>query len=68
MELKQIIRQAGGPSKIARAIGKTHAAVLKWKRVPAHHAVTVAEMAGVAPIDLRPDVFKGAAAQPEAER
>ena len=58
MDIKGIIRQAGGPSRVAKATGlRSHATVIGWRRVPAEHARTVARMAGLTPRDLRPDVF-----------
>ena len=58
MDTQSIIRRAGGPTKVARAIGlRSHATVIGWKRVPDVHVRIVARMAGLTPHDLRPDVF-----------
>ncbi|PYD79961.1 hypothetical protein ACM0P6_02970 [Komagataeibacter sucrofermentans] len=57
MNTREIIRRAGGPLKVGKAVNRHHATVIGWKQVPAVHARTVAEMAGLTPHDLRPDVF-----------
>ena len=57
MNTREIIRRAGGPLKVAKAVGRHHATVIGWRRVPAEHARTVARMAALTPHDLRPDVF-----------
>ncbi|WP_282758356.1 hypothetical protein [Komagataeibacter saccharivorans] len=57
MNVHEIIRRAGGPLKVGKAINRHHATIIGWKRVPAEHARTVARMADLTPHDLRPDVF-----------
>lgn len=43
-------------AKIARELGFTRAAVLKWDRVPAEYVVRVEEIAGIPRHKLRPDL------------
>ena len=57
MQVREIIKAAGGASRVGREIGRHHATVLGWERVPAEHARQVAELAGVHPHDVRPDVY-----------
>ena len=57
MDVRNIIRAAGGPSRIGEAIGKTHSAVCRWKKVPSVHVLTVASLSGISPHAIRPDVF-----------
>ncbi|MBL7237682.1 MAG: helix-turn-helix domain-containing protein [Komagataeibacter hansenii] len=57
MDTREIIRLAGGPSKVARASGRHHATVIGWARIPAEHVLTIARMSGISPHEIRPDVF-----------
>lgn len=57
METRDIIRAAGGPSHVARLIGKKHSTISEWSRVPAEHVAAVAKASGIAPSVIRPDVF-----------
>jgi hypothetical protein len=59
MNTRDIVKLAGGPTKVARALNfRSHAAVSRWARVPAEHVQTVARMAGLKPGQIRPDVFR----------
>lgn len=52
---------AGGPSKLARAIGGVSSqAVSQWKKVPAERVLEVEKITGISRYDLRPDVFGSA--------
>ena len=57
MDVAEIIKAAGGPARVAKAIGRTHATVLGWRRVPAEHVRNVARLARLDPNDLRPDLY-----------
>lgn len=57
MDIAEIIRAAGGPSRVGREIGRSHATVIGWERVPPHHVRKVAQLAGLTPFDLRPDLY-----------
>lgn len=62
MNTREIIRRAGGPLKVAKAVGRHHATVIGWHRVPAEHVRTVSRMSGLSPHIIRPDVFGADAA------
>ncbi len=52
------IRAIYGLSRqIADALGLSPSTVSEWRRVPAHHVQKVAEITGIPPEELRPDVF-----------
>lgn len=52
-----ILAMAGGSGEVARRIGRTVQAVLKWdRRIPAEHAREVAIMAGLPLAVVRPDL------------
>ena len=53
-----IVAQAGGPAKVAKALGIRITAVIKWRQVPANRAPEVAVMAGMTTRDVRPDVYR----------
>jgi Putative antitoxin of bacterial toxin-antitoxin system, YdaS/YdaT len=44
--------------KVAKACGVTRGAVYQWKRVPTDHIHAVADLIGVRPEDIRPDIFR----------
>lgn len=55
--LRRAIDAAGGPTKLAKALGVTHSAVSHWTRVPAERVLAVAKASGIAPHLLRPDIY-----------
>ena len=57
MDIKQIIRAGGGPSKLGAAVGRKHSSVIAWTRVPAEHAATVERVTGIPRHVLRPDLW-----------
>lgn len=50
---------------MARCLGLTRAAVLKWERVPAERVVEIERITGIAREKLRPDLFRKAREAPE---
>ena len=48
----------GLSSAIARACGIRRQAVHNWRRVPPKRVLTVANLIGLTPEQIRPDVFK----------
>jgi DNA-binding transcriptional regulator YdaS (Cro superfamily) len=48
----------GLSAEIARACGIHRASVYQWKRVPPVQVLTVAELTGLTPEQIRPDVFR----------
>ena len=64
--IAQAIEKAGGVSALARAVGVDHSTVIGWRRagrVPAARVRRVAEVSGIAPHVLRPDLYDPPAAQ-----
>ncbi|MBB2157226.1 hypothetical protein HLH33_13045 [Gluconacetobacter diazotrophicus] len=58
MDVSSIIKRAGGVVAVARAINRHPSTISGWRRVPAEVAVDVAQLAGLEPSDIRPDVFR----------
>ncbi len=56
-DLREIVRAAGGPVKLAAALGVTSSAVSQWKRVPPERVLAVEAATGVARHILRPDIY-----------
>lgn len=61
MELSKIIAKAGGPSKVAKAIGRHHTSILGWKRVPVEHVKAMETLTGIPRHILRDDVYEAPA-------
>jgi DNA-binding transcriptional regulator YdaS (Cro superfamily) len=59
MDIKTLIKKAGGPAAVARACGITSQAVSQWKRVPPQHCIAIerATSGAIARSDLRPDIW-----------
>lgn len=66
MDIKTVIERAGGPTKLAKAIGKSHSTVLGWTRVPAEHVPAVSAITGIPRHELRPGLWDAPA--PAAEQ
>lgn len=47
----------GMVAKVAKHIGVTYQAVAQWRRVPATRVLKVAEVTGIPPHELRPDLY-----------
>ena len=58
MHMKDIVRAAGGASKLANAVNRHRASVLGWTRVPAEHAAAVSAATGIPRHILRPDLWE----------
>ncbi|NIN69157.1 MAG: hypothetical protein GTO63_31610 [Anaerolineae bacterium] len=56
--LRLAIKMAGGPTKLAEALGITQGAVSQWKRCPAERCADVEKLTGISREALRPDVFR----------
>lgn len=56
-QLKNVIDRAGGPTSLAKALGISTAAVSQWRKVPAKRVGTVANLVGLSPHEIRPDLF-----------
>lgn len=58
MDMKEIIAKAGGCSRLASGLGlKSHATVLRWKKVPDKYLVRIEATFGIPREELRPDLF-----------
>jgi hypothetical protein len=53
----------GMSAKVAIACGVTRQNVYQWKRVPAIHVVTVAQILDITPNQIRPDIFRDTSGQ-----
>ena len=56
--LKLAIERAGSVRKLARMLGISMQAVVKWKTVPAHRIIPVERATGVPREELRPDLYR----------
>jgi hypothetical protein len=57
MDVHQIVLKAGGPTSVGREMGISKQAVSRWTRCPAERAKRLAELAGVEPHVVRPDLY-----------
>ena len=57
MDIQDIVKKAGGTKHVSTALGLTYQAVHKWESVPSKHVWRVAQMAGMSPEDVRPELF-----------
>ena len=67
--IDEAIRAAGGPTKLAKAVGVDHSTVIGWRRanrVPAERVRAVSVASGIPPHALRPDIFDPPPANPPA--
>jgi DNA-binding transcriptional regulator YdaS (Cro superfamily) len=60
---KRAIEKIGGPVAVSKLLNISPQAVSQWSRVPAQHAAKVATATGIAPHELRPDIFPAPAAE-----
>lgn len=66
MNVTEIIAKAGGPNRLARALGINRSAVARWTRVPPERAHIVAQMAEISLQDIN-DKLWPVADHPEQE-
>lgn len=59
MTLSDYLKPHGNATRIAKAVGVTHSAVLQWARgrVPAERVLRVEEATGISRHELRPDLY-----------
>jgi DNA-binding transcriptional regulator YdaS (Cro superfamily) len=57
MDVRQVFREAGGVTRLAREIGMHHSTLVRWKRVPAERVSLVSCATGIPDEELRPDLF-----------
>jgi len=58
MELSEIIKAAGGASKLAKALGVQHSTPLRWKSVPSHHVPAVSALTLIPRHLIRADLYE----------
>lgn len=51
------IEKMGGPRKTAELLGVSREAVYRWKQIPPKRVREIAKATGMAPEELRPDVY-----------
>ncbi len=56
--LKKALDAAGGPVKLARALGIVPSAVTQWTRVPPRHVPMVEQITAISRHELRPDLWE----------
>jgi DNA-binding transcriptional regulator YdaS (Cro superfamily) len=63
---RRVIEQIGGSAYLARILGLPKTTVQSWKgsRIPDVYAIRLARLSGLAPEEIRPDIFAPAAAAP----
>lgn len=55
--LMQVLKIAGGPSRVARHLGVVPSAVTQWSRVPARHVPRLEALTGLPGRVIRPDLY-----------
>jgi DNA-binding transcriptional regulator YdaS (Cro superfamily) len=50
-------RNVGGITKLAAKLGIKHQSFYSWKEVPAGRVLSIAELAGEPPSNIRPDIY-----------
>ena len=57
MDVKLIIKRAGGVNALARELEISPAAVSQWRRIPAERVLEIERITGVPCWEIRPDIF-----------
>lgn len=55
--LKSAIKQAGGRTQLATALGIKPEAISQWRRCPVLRVLDVERLSGVSRHELRPDIY-----------
>jgi DNA-binding transcriptional regulator YdaS (Cro superfamily) len=58
MDVKALIKTAGGPTKVARGLGLSHSTVIGWDRIPAAHVPALSRLLNIPRHELRPDMWE----------
>ena len=64
--LRMVLDKAGGPSKLASALGIGPSAVAQWARVPARHLPRIEALTGIPGDVIRPDLYAPLDSEPVA--
>lgn len=59
MDMRKVIKAAGGATKFAAALGTGRSVIYLWKQVPAERLIEIERITGVPRDKLRPDLFRG---------
>lgn len=51
------IKLAGGPTELARRLNIKAPSIHSWRKIPPKRVLTVAEITGIPPWELRPDLY-----------
>jgi len=54
--LRQALETTGGPTALAKHLGIGASAITQWQRIPARHLLRIADLTGLPPHVLRPDL------------
>lgn len=60
MNIKKLIKKAGGPKTVGDACGISSQAVSQWTKVPSVHVIKIANLlsgTGITKETIRPDIF-----------
>lgn len=60
--LDRLLQIRGATKRLAEGLGISTAAISQWERVPKDRVVRAAEILGVEPEELRPDLYSSEAA------
>jgi DNA-binding transcriptional regulator YdaS (Cro superfamily) len=55
--LKKALEAVGGPVALAKKLRITSQAISQWDKVPPFQVLKVARITGIAPHELRPDLY-----------
>ena len=58
MEVRELLKRAGGVAKVANACGLTRQAVYAWETIPVKHLAAVEAVSGLSKVELRPDLYR----------
>ena len=58
MDVTEIIKEAGGASKLARHLGLHHTTVLGWCEVPPKHVPAISALLNIERHEIRPDLWE----------
>jgi DNA-binding transcriptional regulator YdaS (Cro superfamily) len=58
MDIAEIIKRAGGVSRLARILSLHHSTVLGWADVPPKHVPAIASLLEVERHEIRPDLWE----------
>jgi DNA-binding transcriptional regulator YdaS (Cro superfamily) len=57
IDVKSIVRIAGGATSVGKALGIRASAVSNWRHIPAAHVHKVSALSGISVEQIRPDLM-----------